>query len=641
MKNLILSVCMAVGLTQPAAMPPADNLVVEGVPNPPLSLVDSVNKYTEFRSAAVTSWHPKKKEMLINTRFADTKQMHHVQFPLGARTQLTFFKDSATSGSYQPTDGDYFVFSKDNGGDEFFQLYRYDFDTYAVTLLTDGKSRNTGGAWSNRGDRLAYGSTRRNGNDVDIYVINPKDPKSDRMVTELQGGGWEALDWSPDDKTILAVEEISANESYLWLIDTESGKKTLITPKEQKEQIYYGGGQFSKDGKKIYTTTDKDNEFKRLATIDTKTGRHEYLTDHIKWDVDEFAVCKDGAQLAFITNEDGLAALHLLDPSTRKEKALPKLPAGQVAGLVWHNDSHDLGFEIANAQSPPDVYSLDTRGGKVERWTKSETGGLQTKDFREPELVHWKSFDGKIISGFLYKPPARFTGKRPVVINIHGGPEGQSRPGFMGKLNYYLDEMGVAILFPNVRGSTGYGKTFLKMDNGFLRQDSYKDIDALFAYIKGRNDIDAERVMVTGGSYGGHMTLAISTFYSDKIRCSLDVVGPSNLVTFLKNTQGYRRDLRRVEYGDERDPKMAEFLEKIAPANNAQMIKKPLFVVQGKNDPRVPASESEQMVAAIRRTGTPVWFLMANDEGHGFAKKKNSDFQFYATIEFMQKFLLN
>ena len=266
--------------------------------------------------------------------------------------------------------------------------------------------------------------------------------------------------------------------------------------------------------------------------------------------------------------------------------------------------------------------------------------GLNTSNFPEPQLIKWKSFDGKEISGFLYKPPARFTGKRPVIVNIHGGPEGQSRPGFIGRNNYYLNELGVAMIFPNVRGSEGYGKTFLASDNGFNRDKTYKDIDGLLDWIKQSPELDGNRILITGGSYGGHMTLAVDVNYNDKICCSIDVVGISNLVTFLEHTEAYRRDLRRVEYGDERDPKMREYLESIAPMNKTQNITKPLFVVAGANDPRVPKSESDQIVAKVRQNGTAVWYLLGKNEGHGFQKKKNQDFQFYSTIVFIQQYLL-
>jgi dipeptidyl aminopeptidase/acylaminoacyl peptidase len=276
----------------------------------------------------------------------------------------------------------------------------------------------------------------------------------------------------------------------------------------------------------------------------------------------------------------------------------------------------------------------------LERWTNSETA-VKTDAFPQAELVKWKSFDGKEISGFLYRPPAsKFPGKRPVLVVIHGGPEGQSQPTFLGRGNYYLNELGIALIYPNVRGSTGYGKTFSLLDNGFQREDTYKDISALFDWIGGKTDLDASRICVTGGSYGGHMTLAVSTFYSDHIKCSVDIVGMSNLVTFLEHTEAYRRDLRRVEYGDERDPKMHDFLEKIAPMNNIEKIKKPMMVVAGRNDPRVPVSESQQIADALKKQGTPVWFLIGKDEGHGFRKKVNQDYQFYATVEFLKEYLL-
>jgi dipeptidyl aminopeptidase/acylaminoacyl peptidase len=624
-----------------ATIKPADNLTVEGVPGIPASIVGEVNRYTEFRTAGFRSWHPAKREMLIGTRFADVPQIHRVAMPMGARTQLTFFPDRVGGGEYRPNTGEYFVFSKDEGGNEFFQYYRDDVATGDITLLTDGKSRNTGWVFSTAGDRAVFGSTKRNGDDVDIWIIDPKSPQSAKLLMENKGGGWGVLDWSEDDKWIAVLEEISANESYIWLVDPNTGKKELLTPKGGAEKIAYGNAEFSKDGKGLYTVTDKDSEFQRLAYVDLATKKHTYLSTAIKWDVQAFDLSKDGKTIAFVTNEDGIGKLHLLDTATGKEKPAPKLPVGSINSANWHDNNIDLEFDMDSAQSPNDIYSVNTRTGKVDRWTQSETGGVVTTDLQEPELIKWKSFDGLEISGFLYKPPAaKFPGKRPVIVNIHGGPEGQSQPGFLGRNNYYLRELGVAIIFPNVRGSTGYGKTFLAMDNGFNREKSYKDIDALLDHIKTRPDLDGEKIMVTGGSYGGFMTLQVATNYSAKICCALDVVGISNLVTFLQNTSGYRRDLRRVEYGDERDPKMREFMEKIAALNNADKIKKPLFVVQGKNDPRVPYTEAMQIVQKARGNGVPVWFLMAADEGHGFAKKKNQDFQFYATVMFIREFLL-
>jgi dipeptidyl aminopeptidase/acylaminoacyl peptidase len=619
---------------------PGPNLVTEGIPPIPASLAASAGRYTDFRSASLQSWHPRQRSMLISTRFSDTNQVHQVLFPGGARTQLTFLPDSIAGATYQPQTGDYFVFSKDRGGDEFFQLYRYDLDNGAITLLTDGKSRNLGHVWSNADDHLAYGSTRRTGKDVDLYIVNPTDPKSDRLVVQLEGGGWGPLDWSPDDREILLAEYISINESYLWLCDVATGHKRLVTPKGGKDKIAYRDGKFSKDGKRIYVTTDKDSEFQRLAALDPATGQVTFLSGQIPWDVQEFALSHDGTTIAFLTNEAGLSMFHLFDTASDKEKPAPRLPVGEIGGLEWHRNNADLGFVLSSVHAPGDAYSVNVKTGQIERWTFSETGGVDLRGLREPELIHWKSFDGREISGFLYLPPARFSGKRPVVILIHGGPESQARPGFLGRYNYILNQLGVALILPNIRGSAGYGKEFLQLDNGFLREGAYKDIGALLDWIGTRSDLDAERIMVTGGSYGGHMTLAIATRYSDRIRCAVDVVGMSNLVTFLEHTSGYRRDLRRVEYGDERDPEMRAFLTRIAPLTNVSKIRKPLFVIQGANDPRVPRSEAEQMVAAVKHNSVPVWYLLAKDEGHGFHKKRNADFQFDATVQFMKEYLL-
>ncbi len=638
----LIAVCLlsTIVFSQSDKITPNENLVVEGVPDIPASLAAVVDRYTNFRGASLDSWDPVKREMLISTRFADTNQIHLVKMPGGARTQLTFYADRVTGAQYSPKSNSSFVFSKDVGGGEFFQLYRYDVASGEVTLLTDGKSRNTDAVWSYGGDKVVYGSTRRTGNDVDLWEVDPANPKSDHILAQLQGGGWQAMDWSPDGQKILALEGISANESYVWIVDAKRDEKTLITPKGGDVKIAYGSGRFSKDGKGIYVTTDKDSEFQRLAYVDLGTKQHTYLTSNIPWDVDEFDLSYDGKTIAFVTNEDGFGVLHLLDTRTRKEMPVPKLPKGVISGVSWHRNSRDLGFNLSSARSSSDVYSLDVQAGKVDRWTYSETGGLNTSSFSEPELIHWKSWDGKTISGFLYRPPAKYTGKRPVMINIHGGPEGQFRPSFPGRWDYYMNELGITMIAPNVRGSTGYGKTFLALDNGFLREGSYKDIGTLLDWIQTQPDLDSSRVLITGGSYGGFMTLAVATSYNDRICCSVDVVGPSNLVTFLEHTSGYRQDLRRVEYGDERDPKMREFLERIAPANKAKNITKPLFVIAGKNDPRVPVTESEQMVSVVRQNGTPVWWLMAKDEGHGFAKKKNQDYQFDATVMFVKEYLL-
>jgi dipeptidyl aminopeptidase/acylaminoacyl peptidase len=619
---------------------PGENLVVHGLPPIPVSLAGEVRRYTESRSASFADWHPTERSILISTRFANTAQIHCVKQPGGARTQLTFFDEPINGAAYEPRTARYFLFTKDVGGNEFGQINRYDVADGRVTLLTDGgRSQNGGIEWSARGDRIAYGSTRRNGADRDLYIMDPLDPKTDRLVLQVSGGGWSVLDWSPDDRGLLIGEYVSINESRLWLLDLQTGEKSLLT-EPGSEPVSYRNAQFSKDGTGLYLTTDKDSEFQRLSHMDLTTRLITTLVDSIPWDVEGLDLSPDGRRIAFGVNEAGISRLYLFDIADRRLQCVDAVPTGTAGGLTWHPRGRDLAFTISSARSPSDVYSLDTETGELSRWTESELGGLVASELSEPKLVSWPSFDGRRITGFLYEPPARFTGKRPVMIVIHGGPESQSRPGFLGRSNYFLNEHGVALLLPNVRGSTGYGKSFVKLDNGLKREDSVKDIGALLDWIAKQPNLDASRILVMGGSYGGYMTLAVSTHYSDRIRCAIDIVGISNFNTFLKNTESYRRDLRRAEYGDERDPAMREFFERIAPLNNAAKITKPLFVVQGGNDPRVPLSEAEQMVERVREHGTPVWYLMAKDEGHGFRKKENADFQFYATILFSQHHLL-
>lgn len=617
-----------------------DNLVVEGVPPIPEELRSRVRPYLEFRLASFQSWHPQRMEMLITTRFADTPQIHSVAKPGGARRQLTFFNEPVAEASYQPRSGQYLVFSQDMGGGEFFQLYRFDPTNAQTTLLTDGKSRNMGAVWANSGSQLAYTSTRRNGKDNDLYVIDPLRPDSNRLVAEVHGGGWSVSDWSPDDLSLLVANYESINQSHLFLLNLKDGQMKSLTPPGQTG-VAWGSAQFSRDGKTVYATSDQGSEFRRVVRMELATGAVTVLIPDLKWDVETLKLSPDGKTLAYVANENGASVLHLWDVESSRERPVPPLPLAVLTGLEWHSNGTVLGFSLSSAQSPADAWSLDVSNGRLTRWTESETGGLDAAQFRVPELIRTDSFDGLPISGFLYRPdPARFPGPRPVLILIHGGPESQSRPVFLGRNNFLIDQLGIALLYPNVRGSSGYGKTFLTLDNGRLREDSVKDIGTFLNWLERYPLLDRKRVAVMGGSYGGYMTLASLVHFGSQLRAGIDIVGISSFVTFLENTQDYRRDLRRVEYGDERDPEMRAILNRISPLNQVSRIRTPLLVVQGLNDPRVPVTEAEQMVKAIRGQGGTAWYLMAKDEGHGFAKKKNADFQFLSTLLFLEENLL-
>ncbi len=639
--SLLLGLCLYI--TTPAQEKfyvPGDNLVIDGIPQISMQLVQDINRYREFRAAGFQAWHPVQKEMIISTRFAEVSQFHYLKFPGGARTQLTFLKDGPGGASFEPVKGEYFVFSKDTDGDEYRQLYRFDIKDGKITQLTNNKAQNGGYVWTNKGDKFAYSSTARNGADRDIWLMNPLDPAASKLLIENQGGGWGANDWSPDDQMLLYSQYLSVNKSLLWLYDLKKGEKILLTKGYDDQDVVFSGGYFSKDGKYVYTLTDLNSEFQYLAKIEVATGTVTPVMKEFQWDIDGFEFSLDHSHIAFILNENGSSKLHVRNMATMAEVKLPDLPVGLIGGLEWHKNGNDLAIVLNTARTASDVYSIDIAKSDLVRWTFSETGGIITDNFVEPELISWKSFDGKEITGFLYMPAKKTGDKVPVIIDVHGGPEGQARPGFLGSRNYLLNELGVAIIFPNIRGSTGFGKTFAKLDNGFLRDHSYKDIEALIDWIGTSSKLDVSRIMITGGSYGGNVTLYAAAFYSDKIKCALSIVGASSLVSFLENTAGYRRDLRRVEYGDERDPKMREYLNSIAPLNYAEKIKKPLFIVQGANDPRVPASEAVQMMETLKQIKTPHWYLMAKDEGHGFAKKVNQDYLYYATVKFIQEHLI-
>lgn len=618
----------------------AENLVTDGISPLPSAIIEDAGRYANARAAFISDWHPLKKEMLIATRFANTFQVHSVKMPGGERKQITFFNEPIDDAIFNPATGDYFLYTRDAGGNEFSQMYRYDLAGGKSFLLTDGKrSQNGNILWNDKGDKIVYTSTHRNGADRDIYTMNPMDSSTNKLIVEVSGGGWGVSDWSKDEKKLLLQKGISVNEVQLWMYDFDTNTKTKLLPKDS-ERVVYTNAFFSKDGKGIYLITDKDNEFARLAWYDIASGNISILTPDIHWSIDNATITKDGKQIAFTANEAGESKLYIMNTATKKYVPVTAIPTGIIGGLLWHADGKSLGITYNSSNTSSDVYEWNTETNKLIRWTESELGGIDVSGITPPQLVKWKSFDGKEISGFLYKANKKFTGKRPVIINIHGGPEGQSRPTFIGRSNYYINELGVSVIFPNVRGSTGYGKTFADLDNSMKREDAVNDIGALIDWIATQPDLDASRIMITGGSYGGYMTLACATHFNDKIKCALDVVGPSNFNTFLKNTESYRRDLRRVEYGDERDTAMAAFFERTAPLNNAGNITKPMFIVQGKNDPRVPYTESQQMQQKIKANGTTVWYLMANDEGHGFQKKANQDFLFYATVEFIKKYLL-
>ena len=619
------------------------NLVLEDVPEVPQEIKSRIQQYQNTRSASMADWMPNDQGILIATRFGNTSQLHVVNEPGSARNQITFFEEPVGGGSFCPSaDHNGFLFTKDEGGNEFSQIFWYDMDTRQSDMLSDGSSVNFGINWSNKGDRFAFTSTRRNKVDFDLYISNIESPKESDLIVDRGTGYWVTTDWSPDDSKLIVIQYLSSTKSNSYILDLNTRELKQIND-EESEAVFLAVS-WDSTGKKIFATTSEGKEFNTLVEYDVEQEKFKYITEDIPWDIEEFEINADRTKAAFIANEDGFGQLYLLDLASGSFKKVEDIPIGQIYGLDFHPTKDELAIVLNTTNTPGDVYTLDITSGKLVRWTSSEVGGLDTSIFPKPELISYQTYDevdGKPreIPAFVYKPQDT-NGPLPVMVSIHGGPEGQHVPYFSSFYSFLANEMGIAVIAPNVRGSSGYGKSYLKLDNGYKREDSVKDIGKLLEWIENNESFDNSKIAVFGGSYGGYMVLSSMYNYSDRIKCGVDIVGISNFVTFLENTEEYRRDLRRIEYGDERDPEMRKFLESISPNNHADEINKPLFVIQGANDPRVPASESEQMVKSIRENGGTVWYMLAKDEGHGFRKKENRDRMTEAIALFLRDNLL-
>lgn len=612
----------------------SSTLRLESTPEVADAMRARMNQYLELRAASFADLNSKGSRVLVSTRFGSTSQVHLVKNPLGARSQLTFAREPARFASFDPRDDNAILYVADIGGNENFQIFRQDLTSGRTVRLTDEKGRNGAALWSKDGTQIAYESTARNQRDYDIWIADGRDPKSARRIVDGKGA-WYPLDWSHDGKKLLVGEYISINESRIYLVDIASKQVSPLSPADAPAS--YSGALFARNDKTIYVISDRGGEFLDLYETDAKGQKWRSLTGAINWDIRSMSLSSDGRTLAVSINKGGYFSLSLVDTRSRKITPVKNLPDGLVSNIKFAKKANVLGFTLSSATSPGDAYTYDIRRRKLTRWTESEMGGLQSDNLSAPTLIEFPTFDGRKIPAFYYKPKGQ--GPFPVAVNIHGGPESQARARFSSLTQYLLAESGIAVIYPNVRGSSGYGKSYLLLDNGFKREDSVKDIGALLDWIGKQPELDAKRVAVMGGSYGGYMVLASLIHFGDRLVAGIDNVGISNFVTFLENTADYRRDLRRAEYGDERNPEMRAYQQKISPTNNVGKIKSALFVAQGANDPRVPASEGRQIVDAVRSAGHDVWYMLAKNEGHGFRKKANRDLYYLYIVMFLEKHL--
>lgn len=618
-----------------------NNLVLENIPEIPTSIKDSLSRYQNGRSASFAGWIPNGSGIFIHTRFGDTQQIHQVSSPGAARKQVTFFSDPVSSVAVCPNATETsFLFTMDSNGAENYQIFHHNVDTLETKQLTDGTSRNQGVVWSNGGNQFAYSSTKRNQTDYDIYLANMVDPSNSEMVLQTKGA-WGVLDWSPDDQKLLLRHYISSRESFLYSLDLSSKELVQINPRD--ERVSYLDAKWSKDGNQIYLITDQESQFHELKVLHIESNVLTSLTSSIPWDITGFDHSANGQFIAFTSNEGGISKLHIIESTNYTEIGVLPVPDGVVQDLGFSPTGQKLAMTINTTSTQGDVHVIDIpKYDHFEQWTFSEAGNVNPNLFVTPQIIHFDTFDieneqPRKIPAFYFRPESSSGSPAPVFVMIHGGPASQFRPPRSNSLIQYLvTELGIAVVAPNVRGSTGYGKTYEQLDNGMLREDSVKDIGALLDWIAAQPELDANRVIVYGGSYGGYMVLSSMVHYADRLLAGIEIVGISNFVTFLENTKEYRRDLRRPEYGDERIPEMREFLESISPLTHANKINKPMFIAQGLNDPRVPVSESEQIVNAVRANGTEVWYLLAKDEGHGFRKQSNRNYFNEVVVLFLQ-----
>ncbi len=618
-----------------------------GVPRPPAITAEGVGRvgwrpvldnagqlWKSRQSKSLVAWMPDGSGLLVQgRRMILDSRLHTLSDAAGEPVFLPQIPRNV--GAIHGAPGrEYMVLGWDTDGDEQYRLYRWDLGDADPVLLTSESERAAFGAFEPDGPRIAYVSTRRNGTDSDVYLMDPLDPRSDRLILEVEGT-WGVVGWSRTADELLLVHVVSSLENELHVLDIGTGSLTRITD-DADGAVRHGSPQWSRDGSALYYTSDRATEFSHLRRLDLRTGEEAVLSADIPWDVESIEQTGDGELLLISVNEDGRTRHYTTDPLGAEMQRLDLFSSGQFSTRLHPDDpvlliNHTDRFGVVRG------YTYDLRSEELTLWAGTEPSQSSTPNTR---LVRYPTFDSvggepRRISAFVY--PGVGDGPRPVLINIHGGPEGQARLSTSGGT---AQKSGITVITPNVRGSTGYGRTFTTLDDQYLREDAVRDIGALLDWIGKQPDLDESRVAVMGGSYGGYMVLASLVHFSPRIRCGIDIVGVSNFVTFLENTADYRRNLRRAEYGDERIPEMREFLESISPLNNAERITSRLMVVQGANDPRVPVNESRQLVERVRDNGLDVSYMEAANEGHGFRHPWNSFYAGLAQQEMTRECLL-
>ncbi len=637
---LLAAPLLAAGAAWSAPAVVRGNLVLDGIPESSSEAADKIDKldaYLSARQARPEGFTPKG-QILITTRFGEVDELHLVDQAQGARRQMTFVREPVTHGAFSPDPNrNAFFYSADSGGEQNSQLYYQHVGEATARRLTDGKSINGGALWSASGREIVFSTMARDTGIGDIDIIDPDSGALPRLAAGGDGADWSVLDWSADDRKLLLRRHVSAYEDYLYALDLGTGQKREVDPSAAKGAI--PSAKFSRDGTGVYFVSNRDGDYARLRFVNLFTAEKNDLSGRVDADVEQLALSKDGRYLAYVTDEGGADKLNLVDLRAHQDLVVPSLPLrGVVDSLGFDADSRRLVFGLTAANHPRDAYVLDVASNRLEPWTVSEAGPLDQTRFVVPRLAQFPTFDradGKSRELPLYVYEPANPGPHPVLIVLHDGPDARFRPAFDPWIQYVVNELGFAVLAPNVRGSSGYGKSFGALARGALREDAIKDVGALLVWLALDSRFDKTHVVVSGTGYGGYMALAALVNYGERLRGAVAMAPITDFIGFVSGTAPESRGAAREEFGDERDTDTRMFLRRISPLSNADRITRPVLLAHGKNDRRVPIAQSDQLVNRLRARNQTVWYLKALDEGDSFARWQNREAYYRAFAEFL------
>jgi dipeptidyl aminopeptidase/acylaminoacyl peptidase len=635
--SLLAAPLLAAGVARSAPPIVRGNLILDGIPEQSALTADKIDKLDAYLSAreARPLGFTTKGQVLIATRFGEVDELHLVDQALGALHQITFTREPVLRGAFSPDPNRNAFFYLADSASESQQLFYQRVGDPTARRLSDGKSIAGAALWSSSGREIAFSTIARDSGSCDIDIIDPDSGALPRLAAGNECA--DPLDWSPDDRKLLLRQHVSAYEESLYIIDLGTGQKREVDPSPVKGAL--ANAKFSRDGTGVYFISNRDGENAGLRSVNLFTAEKNDISGRGDVDVEQFALSKDGHYLAYVTDEGGADKLNIVDLQAHQDLVPPRLPApGVVDSLSFDPDSKRLLFGLATATQPRDAYVLDVAANRVVPWTASEAGPLDRTKFVLPRLTQFPTFDrldgrSRELPLYIYEPAS--PGVHPVLIVLHDGPDARFRPTFDPWIQYVVNELGFAVLAPNVRGSSGYGKSFAALARGDQREDAIKDVGALLVWLALDNRFDKTHVIVSGTGHGGSLALAALVNYGERLRGAVAMAPITDFIAFVGSTAPEMRGAAREEYGDERDADDRLFLRRISPLINAERITRPVLIAHGKNDRGVPIAQSDQLVIRLRARNQTVWYLKATDEGASFARWQNREAYYRAFAEFL------